>query len=42
MEQTFNYMTKLDVRFEHLEKIDIPKIVSECKDISCLRNTSQK
>lgn len=32
MEQTFNYVTKLDIRFNHLEKIDIPQIVSECKD----------
>jgi mannose-6-phosphate isomerase-like protein (cupin superfamily) len=32
METQFNYVTKLDVKFEHLEKIDINKMVSECKD----------
>lgn len=32
MEKQFNYVTKLDVKFEHLEKIDIPQMVRECKD----------
>jgi mannose-6-phosphate isomerase-like protein (cupin superfamily) len=32
MEKEFNYVTKLDVKFEHLEKIDIPTMVKECKD----------
>jgi len=32
MEKQYDYVTKLDTRFDHLEKIDIPKIVSECKD----------
>jgi len=31
-EKKFNYVTKLDVKFEHLEKIDIPQMVKECKD----------
>ncbi|GHM98780.1 hypothetical protein WSM22_02700 [Cytophagales bacterium WSM2-2] len=31
-ENQYNYVTKLDVKFEHLEKIDIPQIVRECKD----------
>jgi len=32
MEKEFNYVTKLDVKFNHLEKIDIPKMVKECTD----------
>jgi len=32
METQFNYVTKLDIKFEHLQKIDINKMVSECKD----------
>ncbi len=28
----YNYETKLDVKFEHLQKMDIPQMVSECKD----------
>ncbi len=32
MTQQFNYVTKLDVKFEHLQKIDIPKMVAECTD----------
>src|ERR1700752_5531640 len=32
MEKEFNYVTKLDIKFKHLEKIDIPKMVKECKD----------
>lgn len=32
MEKQYDYVTKLDTRFDHLEKIDIPQIVSECKD----------
>jgi mannose-6-phosphate isomerase-like protein (cupin superfamily) len=32
MEQQYNYVTKLDVKFDHLELIDVPKMVSECKD----------
>ena len=32
MEKQFNYVTKLDTRFNHLEKIDIPQIVNECTD----------
>ncbi len=32
MEKHFNYVTKLDVKFNHLEKIDIPVMVSSCKD----------
>jgi mannose-6-phosphate isomerase-like protein (cupin superfamily) len=32
MEKEFNYVTKLDVKFKHLEKIDIPQMVKECTD----------
>ena len=32
MEKQFNYVTKLDVKFEHLQKIDVPAMVSECTD----------
>lgn len=32
MEKEYNYVTKLDVKFKHLEKMDIPQMVSECKD----------
>ncbi len=32
MEKKYPYVTLLDVKFKHLEKIDVPKIVSEVKD----------
>jgi mannose-6-phosphate isomerase-like protein (cupin superfamily) len=32
MEKQYNYVTKLDVKFDHLERIDIPQMVKECKD----------
>jgi mannose-6-phosphate isomerase-like protein (cupin superfamily) len=32
MTEKFLYVTKLDVKFEHLELIDIPTIVRACKD----------
>ena len=32
MEQQFSYVTRLDVRFGHLQKIDVDEMVSECKD----------
>lgn len=28
----YNYVTKLDVKFKHLERVDIPQMVKECKD----------
>jgi mannose-6-phosphate isomerase-like protein (cupin superfamily) len=31
-EVQFNYVTKLDVRFEHLQKMDINQMVNECTD----------
>jgi len=32
MEKQFNYVTNLDIKFDHLQKIDIPQMVNECKD----------
>ncbi|MEO6611580.1 MAG: cupin domain-containing protein [Chitinophagaceae bacterium] len=32
MEKQFDYVTKLDVKFDHLEKMDIPQLVKECTD----------
>lgn len=32
MENQFNYVTKLDVKYEHLQKIDVPEMVRACTD----------
>jgi mannose-6-phosphate isomerase-like protein (cupin superfamily) len=32
MEKQYSYVTKLDVKFNHLEKMDIPHMVMECSD----------
>lgn len=32
MEKKFNYTTNLDIKFDHLELIDVPKMVKECQD----------
>jgi mannose-6-phosphate isomerase-like protein (cupin superfamily) len=32
MEKKYDYVTNLDVRFKHLELIDVPQMVEECKD----------
>jgi mannose-6-phosphate isomerase-like protein (cupin superfamily) len=32
MEKQFNYVTKLDVKYEHLQRMDIPQMVRDCKD----------
>jgi mannose-6-phosphate isomerase-like protein (cupin superfamily) len=32
MDQQFNYVTRLDVKFDHLQRMDIAKMVEECKD----------
>ena len=32
MEQDFPYVTKLDIKFDHLMKFDIAKEVAECQD----------
>ncbi len=32
MENKYNYVTRLDVKFDHLERIDVNQMVAECKD----------
>ena len=32
MEKQFNYVTKLDIKFDHLQKMDIPQMIADCKD----------
>jgi len=32
MENQYNYVTKLDIKFDHLELIDVAKMVRECTD----------
>lgn len=32
MKEKYNYVTKLDVKFDHSELIDIPKMVADCED----------
>lgn len=32
MSERYNYVTKLDVKFDHLELIDVSKMVAECND----------
>jgi mannose-6-phosphate isomerase-like protein (cupin superfamily) len=32
MTPEYNYVTKLDIKFDHLERMDIPEIVSEVTD----------
>src|SRR6201993_2994182 len=32
MEKQFNYVTKLDVKFKHLERMDVSQMVKECTD----------
>jgi mannose-6-phosphate isomerase-like protein (cupin superfamily) len=32
MATDYPYVTKLDIKFNHLERIDIPSMVRECKD----------
>lgn len=32
MTDQYPYVTNLDIKFKHLELIDVPTIVSECKD----------
>lgn len=32
MEKQFDYVTNLDIKFDHLELIDVPQMVKECKD----------
>jgi mannose-6-phosphate isomerase-like protein (cupin superfamily) len=32
MKEQFNYVTKLDIKFDHFQLIDVPQMVKECKD----------
>ena len=32
MEKKFNYVTKLDIKFDHLQRIDVPQMVKDCTD----------
>ena len=32
MEKQFDYVTKLDIKFEHLERMDVGQMVKDCKD----------
>jgi mannose-6-phosphate isomerase-like protein (cupin superfamily) len=32
MEKQYSYVTKLDIKFDHLELIDVNKMVEECTD----------
>ena len=32
MEKQFEYVTRMDVKYEHLQLIDVPRMVAECKD----------
>ncbi len=32
MEQKFSYVTKLDVKYDHLQLIDVPEMVKSCSD----------
>jgi mannose-6-phosphate isomerase-like protein (cupin superfamily) len=32
MEQTYPYVTRLDIKYEHLQTIDVNEMVRECKD----------
>ena len=32
MDKQYSYVTNLDIKFQHLELIDLPAIVRECKD----------
>jgi mannose-6-phosphate isomerase-like protein (cupin superfamily) len=32
MNNQFNYVTKLDVKFDHLQRMDVSQMVKECKD----------
>jgi len=32
MEKQFDYVTKLDIKFDHLQRMDIPQMITECSD----------
>jgi mannose-6-phosphate isomerase-like protein (cupin superfamily) len=33
MKKKFNYVTGLDIKFDHLQRIDIPQMVKNCTDV---------
>ena len=33
MAKKYNYVTRLNIKFDHLQLIDIPQLVRECKDM---------
>ena len=32
MEKQFEYVTKRDIKFDHLQLVDVPQMVKDCKD----------
>jgi mannose-6-phosphate isomerase-like protein (cupin superfamily) len=32
MEKQYNYVTKLDIKFDHLQRMDITQLAEDCKD----------
>ena len=32
MEKQFDYVTNLDIKYDHLQRIDVPQMINECKD----------
>jgi mannose-6-phosphate isomerase-like protein (cupin superfamily) len=32
MEKEFNYVTIMDIKYDHLERVDVNQMVKECKD----------
>ena len=32
MKKQFDYVTKLDIKYQHLQRMDIPQMVKDCKD----------
>lgn len=32
MEKEYNYVTKLDIKFDHLQRMDINQMIDECTD----------
>lgn len=32
MQNKYNYVTKLEIKYDHLQMIDLPKMIDECKD----------
>jgi len=32
MDTSYPYVTRLDIKYDHLQKIDVPQMIKECKD----------